>query len=70
MKVNAVVTEFTGDGQITDTGTLFGRVDIKAASLNTKLRKRDEDLRSPTIPDVEKYPRYQRGHHRSRTCSR
>ena len=46
MKVNAVVTEFTCDGQITDTGTLFGRVDIKAASLNTKLRKRDEDLRA------------------------
>ena len=39
MKVNGVFTEFTGDGQITDTGTLFGRVDIKAASLNTKLRK-------------------------------
>ena len=70
MKVNGVVTEFTGDGQITDTGTLFGRVDIKAASLNTKLRKRDEDLRSPTISDVEKYPRYQRGHHRRRTWSR
>ena len=46
MKVNGVFTEFTGDGQITDTGTLFGRVDIKAASLNTKLRKRDEDLRA------------------------
>jgi YceI-like domain len=56
MKVNGVVTEFICDGQITDTGTLFGRVDIKAASLNTKLRKRDEDLRSPTISDVEKYP--------------
>ena len=56
MKVNGIFTEFSGDGQITDTGTLFGRVDIKAASLNTKLRKRDEDLRSPTFLDVEKYP--------------
>jgi polyisoprenoid-binding protein YceI len=56
MKVNGVFTEFSGDGQITDTGTLLGRVDIKAASLNTKLRKRDEDLRSPTFLDAEKYP--------------
>jgi polyisoprenoid-binding protein YceI len=56
MKVNGIFTEFSGDGQITDTGTLFGRVEIKAASLNTKLRKRDEDLRSPTFLDVEKYP--------------
>jgi polyisoprenoid-binding protein YceI len=56
MKVNGAFTEFSGDGQITDTGTVAGRVDIKAASLNTKLRKRDDDLRSPTFLDVEKYP--------------
>lgn len=56
MKVHGVFTEFTGDGQITDTGGVFGRVDIKAASLNTKLRKRDEDLCGPTFLDVEKYP--------------
>lgn len=56
MKVNGTFTEFAGDGQITDTGTLSGRVDIKAASLNTKLRKRDEDLRSPAFLDVENYP--------------
>jgi polyisoprenoid-binding protein YceI len=56
MKVNGVFTEFSGDGQITDTGKLLGRVDIKAASLNTKLRRRDEDLLSPTFLDVEKYP--------------
>ena len=56
MKVNGAFTEFSGDGQITDTGTLSGRVDIKAASLNTKLRKRDEDLRSPTFLDVDRYP--------------
>ena len=56
MKVNGAFTEFSGDGQITDTGTLSGRVDIKAASLNTKLHKRDDDLRSPTFLDVERYP--------------
>ena len=56
MKVNGVFTEFSGEGQITDTGTLSGRIDIKAASLNTKLHKRDEDLRSPTFLDVENHP--------------
>jgi polyisoprenoid-binding protein YceI len=56
MKVNGAFTEFSGEGQITDTGTIFGRVEVNAASLNTKLRKRDEDLRSATFLDVEKYP--------------
>ena len=56
MKVHGAFTEVSGDGQITDTGTVIGRVDIKAASLNTKLRKRDEDLRGPTFLDVENYP--------------
>ena len=56
LRVHGVFTEFSGDGQITATGKVFGRVDIKAASLNTKLRKRDEDLRGPTFLDVEKYP--------------
>ena len=56
MKVNGIFTEFSGDGQISNTGTLFGRVEIKAASLNTKLSKRDEDLRSPTFLDVENHP--------------
>jgi polyisoprenoid-binding protein YceI len=56
MKVQGAFTEFSGDGQITDTGRVFGRVNIKAASLNTKLRKRDEDLLGPTFLDAEKYP--------------
>ena len=56
MKVHGVFGEFTGAGQITDAGAVLGRVDIKAASLNTKLRKRDEDLCGPTFLDVEKYP--------------
>ena len=31
-------------------------MDIKAASLDTKLKKRDKDLRAPNFFDVEKYP--------------
>ena len=31
-------------------------MDIKAASLDTKLKKRDKDLRAPEFFDVDKYP--------------
>ena len=48
--------EFSGDGQITDGQTLFGRVDIKAASLDTQLKMRDNHLRSADFFEVEKYP--------------
>ena len=48
--------EFSGDGQITDAQTLFGRMDIKAASLDTKINKRDDHLRSADFFDVAKYP--------------
>jgi polyisoprenoid-binding protein YceI len=56
MPVKGRFTEFSGDGQITDTQTVFGRIDIKAASLKTGIGKRDKDLRSPRFFDVEKYP--------------
>jgi polyisoprenoid-binding protein YceI len=49
-------TEFSGDGQITDTQTVFGRIDIYTASLNTNLGKRDEHLRSADYFDVERFP--------------
>jgi polyisoprenoid-binding protein YceI len=54
--VNGRFTEFSGDGQITDTQTVFGRIDIKAASLDTKIRKRNEHLRSADFFEAEKYP--------------
>jgi polyisoprenoid-binding protein YceI len=49
-------TEFSGDGQITDTQTVFGRIDIKAASVDTKIRKRDNHLRSADFLEAEKFP--------------
>jgi polyisoprenoid-binding protein YceI len=48
--------EFSGDGQITETQTVFGRVDIKVTSLDTKIRKRDEHLRSADFFEVAKFP--------------
>lgn len=56
MKVRGAFTEFSGGGQIQDARTVYGRIDVKAASVNTGLGKRDEDLRSPGFFDVEKYP--------------
>jgi polyisoprenoid-binding protein YceI len=54
--VNGEFTDVSGDGQITAKGTVFGRVDVRAASLRTGIGKRDEHLRSPDFFDVEKYP--------------
>ena len=48
--------EFSGDGQITDTQTVFGRIDIHTASLDTKLGMRDEHLRSADYFDAERFP--------------
>jgi polyisoprenoid-binding protein YceI len=48
--------EFSGDGQITDTQTVFGRIDIKVASVDTKIRKRDDHLRSADFFEAEKFP--------------
>jgi polyisoprenoid-binding protein YceI len=49
-------TEFSGDGQITTTQTIFGRIDIHTASLDTKRGTRDEHLRSADYFDAEKFP--------------
>lgn len=54
--VNGEFTEVSGDGQITAKGAVFGRVDVRAASLRTGISKRDEHLRSPDFFDAEKYP--------------
>jgi polyisoprenoid-binding protein YceI len=56
MKVRGDFTEFSGGGQIEDARTVSGRIEVKAASVNTGLGRRDEDLRSPAFFDVEKYP--------------
>ena len=48
--------EFSGDGQIDGGPTVFGRIDIKTASLETGIRKRDKHLRSADFFEVEKYP--------------
>jgi polyisoprenoid-binding protein YceI len=49
-------TEFSGDGQITAPQTVSGRIDIKAASMRTGIRKRDEHMHSADFFDAEKFP--------------
>jgi polyisoprenoid-binding protein YceI len=49
-------TAFSGDGQITDNQTVFGRIDVKAASVDTKIGKRDDHLRSADFLEAEKFP--------------
>jgi polyisoprenoid-binding protein YceI len=39
-----------------DTQTIFGRIDIHAASVDTKIRKRDDHLRSADFLEAEKFP--------------
>jgi polyisoprenoid-binding protein YceI len=56
MRVKGRFTDFTGDGQLTSKGKVFGRLDIRAASLRTGIRRRDEHLRSADFFDVEHFP--------------
>jgi polyisoprenoid-binding protein YceI len=46
----------SGDGQITGKGAVFGRLDVRAASLRTGINKRDEHLRSADFFDVKRFP--------------
>ena len=49
-------TEFSGDGQVTTPQTVFGRLDIQTASVQTGIRKRDDHLRSADFFEAEKFP--------------
>lgn len=52
--VTTTFTEFTGEGLVAD--GVAGRMDIRAGSLQTGIRKRDEHLRSADFFDVENHP--------------
>ena len=56
LKIRGTFTDFTGDGQIQDGQAVTGRVDIKAASVNTDLDRRDGELRSASFFDVDNHP--------------
>ncbi|ASW91622.1 hypothetical protein MMARJ_22860 [Mycobacterium marseillense] len=56
VNVNGRFTDFTGEGQLTGKGAVFGRVDIRAASLDTGIGRRDKHLRSADFFDVDRCP--------------
>lgn len=55
LNVKGRFTDFSGDGQLTGKGAVFGRLDIRAASLSTGIKRRDRHLRSADFFDVERF---------------
>lgn len=55
VNVKGRFTEFSGDGQLTGKGAVFGRIDIRTASLDTGIGRRDKHLRSADFFDVERF---------------
>jgi polyisoprenoid-binding protein YceI len=54
--VTGEFTEVRGDGQISANGAVSGGLDIRASSLKTGIRRRDNHLRSADFFDVEQHP--------------
>jgi len=48
--------EFSGEGLLAAPQTVSGHVDIKAASMRTGIRKRDEHMHSADFFEVERFP--------------
>lgn len=55
LTVKGRFTEFSGDGQLTGKGAVFGRLDVRAASISTGIGRRDQHLRSADFFDVERF---------------
>ncbi|WP_197283717.1 YceI family protein [Mycobacterium sp. Marseille-P9652] len=55
LNVKGHFTDFSGEGQLTGDGGVFGRIDIRAASLDTGIGRRDKHLRSADFFDVERF---------------
>jgi polyisoprenoid-binding protein YceI len=55
VNVKGRFTDFNGDGQLTGKGAVFGRLDIRTASLSTGIGRRDKHLRSADFFDVDRF---------------
>jgi polyisoprenoid-binding protein YceI len=49
-------TEFSGDGSVDASGMVSGKVDVKAQSVATGIKQRDNHLRSADFFDAEHHP--------------
>ena len=54
--VKGVFREVTGTGTVSAAGEVAGSVTVAAGSVDTKMKKRDEHLRSADFFDVANYP--------------
>src|ERR1700761_9844354 len=55
LNVKGRFTDFNGDGQLTGKGAVFGRIDVRTASLSTGIGRRDDHLRSADFFDVDRF---------------
>ena len=56
MNVKGRFTKFSGEGHIDAGGMVTGRIDVKAASVTTGIKPRDNHLRSADFFEAEKHP--------------
>lgn len=54
--VRGVFSDISGEGEIADDGSVSGRLQIGAASVNTKIKPRDKHLRSADFFHVDEHP--------------
>lgn len=56
LPVNGVFREVSGTGAVTPAGEVSGTLSVAAASVDTRNKSRDKDLRSGHLFDVSRYP--------------
>jgi polyisoprenoid-binding protein YceI len=56
MNVKGRFTEYSGEGRVDAGGQVSGRIDVKAATVTTGIKQRDNHLRSADFFDAEQHP--------------
>src|ERR1700678_4347085 len=56
VSVKGVFRQVSGQGSISPTGEVAGTITVASASIDTKVKKRDDHLRSSDLFDSDAYP--------------
>jgi polyisoprenoid-binding protein YceI len=56
LPLHGVFRQVTGNGTVTDAGQVSGTIIVAAASIDTKNKMRDKDLRSAKVFDIASHP--------------